>query len=200
MPALARLPTVVTMHPSRLIAAGIALLVLAGIGWWRAGAPDATTTRGRPCLTASPAVLDFGTMPVDGLWLRRVEVHNCGTTALWIEEPAFDGPFLRVGHAEDPLVAPGETRVVTVGFAPGTPGAHRGAAVVASHGIVPITVPLIGEGAIGDACPPLVTGLEVGVLPTAARGTLCAPLDAPALLDGAGLLIEPAITHAGPSI
>ncbi|MEZ4432662.1 MAG: hypothetical protein R3F65_09635 [bacterium] len=189
------------MHPSRLIAAGIALLVLAGIGWWRAGVPDAASARPRPCLTASPGVIDFGAMPVDGLWLRRVEVHNCGAAPLWVEEPTFEGPFLRVGHAEGPIVEPGETRVFTVGFAPDTPGPHRGAVVVASDGIVPITVPLRGEGVIGDACPPLVTGLDVGATPAAARGTLCAPLDSPALLDGAGLRVEPMITRTGgPSI
>lgn len=153
------------MHPSRLIAAGIALLVIAGIGWWRAGSPDGDASPERPCLTASPAVLDFGEMPVDGLWLRRVELHNCGARTVRVEEPVFDGPFLRVGHAEDPVVSPGETRVFTFGFAPDTLGDHLGAATVAADGITPITVRLLGAGVIGDRCPPLVTGIETGVIP-----------------------------------
>lgn len=192
------------MHPLRFITAGIALLALAAIGWWAARAPEADEGYApAPCLALSPASLDFGASPVDGLWLRRVEVRNCGIASVTVEPPVFEGPFMQVGHTDERTLKPGETRVLTVGFAPDTVGVHRGIGVLPLDGMASIPLTLVGEGVIGDDCPPLITGLEAGVAPVAPRRTLCAPLDAPVLLDGAGLTIEPVIIGApapGPSI
>lgn len=192
------------MHPFRWITAGIALLALAAIGWWAARAPEAGEGRKpAPCLALSPAALDFGASPVQGLWLRRVEVRNCGNASVTVESPAFEGPFMQVGQADLRGIEPGGMRVITVGFAPDTVGKQRGRGVLALDGMAPITLGLAGEGVIGDDCPPLITGLEAKASPVAPRRTLCAPLDAPVLLDGAGLTIEPVNIGApapGPSI
>lgn len=190
------------MHPSRLIAAGFALLAVAAFGWWWGRGDARDDTVNRPCLAVEPTALDFGALPVDGLWLARVEVRNCGPGAVEVVSPVFEGPFVQVGRVDEATVAPGRTQVITVGFAPDTVGFHHGAATLSIDGIPPVRVMLAGEGVIGDRCPPLITGLEAGVMPTSNRNTLCPPLDAPVLLDGAGLRLEPAVRAAvdGPSI
>lgn len=192
------------MRPLPLITVGALMLLAAAIGWWSRG-DEAPGDREAPraCVAVEPALVDFDASPIDGLWLRRVEVRNCGDAALVIAEPTFDdGPFMQVGPLDDAALEPGDSRVMTVGFAPDTIGHYEGAARVGADGVATVTLALRGDGVVAHECPPLVTRLGDGQVPATPRSGLCAPLAAPALFEGTGLVVEPAgaTPDDGPSI
>lgn len=191
------------MRPLPLIFLGLASLLVAAVGWWASGdtllGGEATERR---CLAVEPAVIDFQTSPVDGLWLRRVEVRNCGDAALALTAPTFEGAFSQVGPHDGAALEAGERRMITVGFAPDHIGPHEGRAHLGAGGVTPVMVQLRGDGVVADECPPLTTRLGEGQVPATRRDSLCAPLAAPALLDGTGLIVEPVAARPdeGPSI
>lgn len=191
------------MRPSHLIAIGLAALLVAAVGWW--SSHDETLggeLAERRCLVVEPAVVDFRTSPVDGLWLRRVELRNCGDTALTLTAPTFEGAFSQVGAHDDAALEAGERRLITVGFAPHHIGSHEGRVRLGAAGVTPVMLQLRGDGVGSDECPLLTTRLGAQQMPTAPRDSLCAPLATPGLLDGTGLVVEPVIVRAddGPSI
>jgi len=191
------------MRPLPLITIGALLLLVAAVGWWSSG--DERPTRDaseRMCLAVEPALIDFESSPVDGLWLRRVELRNCGDATLTLAETDFDGPFMQVGPLDDAALEAGDRRMMTVGFAPDHIGAYPGRASLSADGVAPVTLLLRGEGVVAGECPPLTTRLGEGQVPSTQRGGLCAPLAAPALLDGTGLQVDPSPVRLddGPSI
>lgn len=187
------------MRPLPLITLGLAALLIAALGLWSSGDETLSEADERRCLAVEPAVVDFQTSPVDGLWLRRVEIRNCGDAALVLTAPVFEGAFSQVGPHDDAALQPGERRTITVGFAPDHIGPHEGRAHLTAECVTPVALQLRGEGVVADECPPLTTRLGEGQVPATRRDSLCAPLAAPALLDGTGLIVEPVIVRVDDS-
>ena len=102
-----------------------------------------------PCLEMVPSV-DFDRSPVDGVWLRQIEISNCGGAPIPLSQVEIDSP----GHADGFSLlgqAAGHIDVdtplkLTVGFSPARVGSHSGALRLAIDGRAPIEIGLSGEG------------------------------------------------------
>ncbi len=101
------------------------------------------------CLEVVETV-DFEQAPVDGMWLRQIEISNCGGATIELGAVSIDPP----GHADGfSLLGPVASHIdvdtplkLTVGFAPARLGHHSGALRVSVGGHIPVEVDLFGEG------------------------------------------------------
>lgn len=108
---------------------------------------DETFVGLRGSLDVEPAELDFGKVPVGGEAERTLTLRNTGTFTLTVERFAAALPFVAPDVATT-TIATGRDREVTVRFRPTTIGAAAGALSITTDekDVVPLEVPLIGEG------------------------------------------------------
>lgn len=101
------------------------------------------------CLEAVPAV-DFARSPIDGIWLRQVEITNCGGAPVMLDGISIDAAGDDAGFAllgPQPVLVPVDAPLtLTIGFSPERPGRHAGALRIAADGTPPVEVGLLGEG------------------------------------------------------
>lgn len=105
------------------------------------------------CLDVVETV-DFQRTPIDGLWVRQIEISNCGGTPISLDEVLIDG----AGHADGfsvlglstPYVDVGAPLTLTIGFSPERLGDHAGALRIAARGNAPLEVGLSGIGTLPD--------------------------------------------------
>ncbi|MGN6721436.1 MAG: choice-of-anchor D domain-containing protein [Marmoricola sp.] len=109
---------------------------------------SATAVVGAPHLTVSPAVLDFGTITVGSQAQGIATVKNSGNVVLTINKaPPPTAPFTVTNAvSEGQQLSPGAGILVTIGFAPTTPGHFSGSYVLTGNdGSGPQTVRFTGS-------------------------------------------------------
>lgn len=104
------------------------------------------------CLEAVRTV-DFERSPVDGIWLRQVEITNCGGAPVPLDEISIDAAGGDAGFAllgpQPGFIPVDEPLTLTIGFTPERVGRHSGALQISADGSPLVEVGLLGEGVAG---------------------------------------------------
>lgn len=147
------------MRPSRLVLLPVLTLLPFGLAGL-IGARHVPSTL-PPCIEATASTVDFARSEVDGLWLRQIEVSNCGDGPIAVDRidlAGGEGAFTLLGQPPAGLVSVERPLTLTIGFTPDEVGRYRGALQIAAVGARPVEVGLVGEGvaAASDCAPPTV--------------------------------------------
>jgi hypothetical protein len=106
-------------------------------------------------LGLSPSTVDFGAVRVGGSAERAMEgiIRNAGDSVLTITAITLGGTsaseFALTPIATPLSIAPGESRSMTIRFSPTSVGAKAATVSFASNAKQPVTLSLLGQGAVG---------------------------------------------------
>jgi len=113
---------------------------------------DSSSTSDPPEISLSASDIDFGTVTVGERYNRTVTVTNDGSETIEVAAGNATSPYA-VANGDPVTVAPGESRAVTVTFAPDSSGSATGSMTVLAAndaGTVERTVGLSGVGSDPD--------------------------------------------------
>jgi hypothetical protein len=99
-------------------------------------------------ITATPAIVSFGSLVLDSSKSLPVELKNTGNSNVTLSGVTISGAGITISAGvRGSTIAPGQTKTVDVTFAPRTAGSVSGSVKVASNATnSPVTIALTGDG------------------------------------------------------
>jgi Abnormal spindle-like microcephaly-assoc'd, ASPM-SPD-2-Hydin len=132
-----------------LLAVIIAILGLSSCtGLTGAKPPVKATGAGAGMLSANLTTVSFGTVGVGKTTTQSVTVTNTGTATVTLDQTAVSGTSFTTGAGTpSATIAPGQSKIIQIQFAPVAPGsASGGFTIVSDASNSPLSVALVGTG------------------------------------------------------
>lgn len=123
------------------------------------------TVRGRPDLVADPGRVDFGTVDLGDTARVSLRLRNAGSALLTVDAIDVAGDGFGVDGEDLFSLAPGQSRVIGVAFAPATVDSGQGRLVARTGDGDSLVVDLVGEGIHPAVLEGLPATLEVTLAP-----------------------------------